>query len=109
VGSPAGLTTTGYDANQFDLTTDNGWDQPTDGGPNNGPVIFGTSGNVGAALTGGKNYDGGINLNTTGALTATLAEIKDGYDLLENTESIDIDFLLAGGGRSKARCTRIGK
>ena len=101
LGSPAGLTTTGYDANQFDLTTDNGWDQPTDGGPNNGPVIFGTSGNVGAALTGGKNYDGGINLNTTGALTATLDEIKDGYDLLENTESIDIDFLLAGGGRSR--------
>jgi hypothetical protein len=101
LGSPAGLTTTGYDANQFDLTTDNGWDQPTDGGPNNGPVIFGTSGNVGAALTGGKNYDGDINLNTTGALTATLDEIKDGYDLLENTESIDIDFLLAGGGRSR--------
>ena len=101
-GSPAGLTTTGYDANQFDLTTDNAWDQPTDGGPNNGPVIFGTSGNVGAALTGGKNYDGGINLNTAGALTSTLAEIKDGYDLFENTESIDIDFLLAGGGRSKA-------
>jgi hypothetical protein len=101
LGSPAGLTTTGYDANQFDLTTDNGWDQPTDGGPNNGPVIFGTSGNVGAALTGGKNYDGGINLNTAGALTATLDEIKDGYDLLENTESIDIDFLLAGGGRSR--------
>ena len=101
-GSPAGLTTTGYDANQFDLTTDNAWDQPTDGGLNNGPVIFGTSGNVGAALTGGKNYDGGINLNTAGALTSTLAEIKDGYDLFENTESIDIDFLLAGGGRSKA-------
>ena len=101
-GSPAGLTTTGYDANQFDLTTDNAWDQPTDAGPNNGPVIFGTSGNVGAALTGGKNYDGGINLNTAGALTSTLAEIKDGYDLFENTESIDIDFLLAGGGRSKA-------
>ena len=100
-GSPAGLTTTGYDANQFDLTTDNAWDQPTDGGPNNGPVIFGTSGNVGAALTGGKNYDGGINLNTAGALTSTLAEIKDGYDLFENTESIDIDFLLAGGGRSR--------
>jgi hypothetical protein len=101
LGSPAGLTTTGYDANQFDLTTDNAWDQPTDGGPNNGPVIFGTSGNVGAALTGGKNYDGGINLNTDGALTATLDEIKDGYDLFENTESIDIDFLLAGGGRSR--------
>jgi hypothetical protein len=101
-GSPTGLTTTGYDANQFDLTTDNAWDQPTDGGLNNGPVIFGASGNVGAALTGGKNYDGGINLNAAGALTADLGEIEDGYDLFENTESIDIDFLLAGGGRSKA-------
>jgi len=101
-GSPAGLTTTGYDANEFDLTTDNAWDQPTDGGSNNGPVIFGSSGNVGAALTGGKNYNGGTNLNTAGALTATLAKIKDGYDLFENTENIDIDFLLVGGGRSKA-------
>jgi len=95
-GSPAGLTTTGYDANQFDLTTDNAWDQPSEN------IIFGTSGNVGAALTGGKNYNGGTDVNVAGALTATLAEIKDGYDLFENTESIDVDFLLAGGGRSKA-------
>ena len=35
-GSPAGLTTTGYDANQFDLTTDNAWDQPAEN------IIFGT-------------------------------------------------------------------
>jgi hypothetical protein len=95
-GSPAGLTTTGYDANQFDLTTDNAWDQPAEN------IIFGTSGNVTATLNGGKNYDGGTDINASGALTSTLAEIKDGYDLFENTESIDIDFLLAGGGRSKA-------
>ena len=95
-GSPAGITTTGYDKDQFDNTTDNGWDQPAEN------IIFGTSGNVISTLAGGVNYNGQTGITTAGALTATLAEIKDGYDLFENTESIDIDFLLAGGGRSKA-------
>ena len=95
-GSPAGITTTGYDKDQFDKTTDNGWDQPAEN------IIFGTSGNVISTLAGGVNYNGQTGITTAGALTATLAEIKDGYDLFENTESIDIDFLLAGGGRSKA-------
>jgi hypothetical protein len=89
-GAPAGLTTTGYDANQFDLTTDNGWDQPAEG------IIFGAAGSNTYTLAGGLNYDGGTNLNTAGALTATLAELKDGYDLFENTEEIKVDFLLMG-------------
>jgi hypothetical protein len=89
-GAPAGLTTTGYDAGQFDLTTDNGWDQPAEG------IIFGAAGSNTYTLAGGLNYDGGTNLNTTGALTATLAELKDGYDLFENTEDIKVDFLLMG-------------
>jgi hypothetical protein len=95
-GSPAGITTTGYDKDQFDKTTDNAWDQPAEN------IIFGTSGSVTSTLAGGVNYNGQTGITTAGALTATLAEIKDGYDLFENTESIDIDFLLAGGGRSKA-------
>ena len=89
-GAPAGLTTTGYDAGQFDLTTDNGWDQPAEN------VIFGAAGSNTYTLSGGLNYDGGTNLNTAGALTATLAELKDGYDLFENTEEIKVDFLLMG-------------
>ena len=89
-GAPAGLTTTGYDAGQFDLTTDNGWDQPAEN------VIFGAAGSNTYTLAGGLNYDGGTNLNTAGALTATLAELKDGYDLFENTEEIKVDFLLMG-------------
>jgi hypothetical protein len=89
-GAPAGLTTTGYDAGQFDLTTDNGWDQPAEN------VIFGAAGSNTYTLSGGLNYDGGTNLNTAGALTATLAELKDGYDLFENTEDIKVDFLLMG-------------
>jgi hypothetical protein len=89
-GAPVGLTTTGYDAGQFDLTTDNGWDQAAEN------VIFGAAGSNTYTLAGGLNYDGGTNLDTDGALTATLAELKDGYDLFENTEKIKVDFLLMG-------------
>jgi hypothetical protein len=89
-GAPAGLTTTGYDPNQFDLRTDNGWDQPAEG------IIFGAAGSNTYTLAGGLNYNGQTGISTTGALTATLAELKDGYDLFENTEDIKVDFLLMG-------------
>ncbi len=89
-GAPAGLTTTGYDAGQFDLTTDNGWDQPAEN------VIFGAAGSNTYTLAGGLNYNGQTGIGTTGALTADLSELKDGYDLFENTEEIKVDFLLMG-------------
>ena len=89
-GAPTGLTTTGFDAGQFDLTTDNGWDQDAEN------VIFGSAGSNTYTLSGGLNYDGGTNLSNAGALTSTLAELKDGYDLFENTEDIKADFLLMG-------------
>ena len=89
-GAPTGLTTTGFDAGQFDLTTDNGWDQDAEN------VIFGSAGSNTYTLGGGLNYDGGTNLSNAGALTSTLAELKDGYDLFENTEDIKADFLLMG-------------
>jgi hypothetical protein len=98
-GAPAGLTTTGYDAGQFDLKTDNGWDQPAEG------IIFGAAGantytlgldNTGLPTKIGINYGGKTGIGSTGALTATLTELKDGYDLFENTEEIKVDFLLMG-------------
>jgi hypothetical protein len=89
-GAPAGLTTTGYDAGQFDLKTDNGWDQPAEG------IIFGAAGSNTYTLVGGLNYNGQTGISTAGALTADLGEIKDGYDLFENTEEIKVDFLLMG-------------
>ena len=89
-GAPSGLTTTGYDAGQFDLTTDNGWDQPAEN------IIFGTIGSQTYTLNGGVNYSGTTSLTTTGSLTATLGELKDGYDLFENTENFKVDFLLMG-------------
>ena len=96
-GAPAGLTTTGYDAGQFDLTTDNGWDQPAEN------VIFGAAGSNTYTLSGGLNYSGTSSLTSSGSLTATLAELKDGYDLFENTEEIKVDFLLMGSaGYAKA-------
>jgi hypothetical protein len=89
-GAPAGLTTTGYDPNQFDPTDDIGWDQPAEG------IIFGAAGANTYTLAGGLNYNGQTGIGTAGALTATLAELKDGYDLFENTEDIKVDFLLMG-------------
>ena len=98
-GAPAGLTTTGYDANQFDPTDDIGWDQPAEG------IIFGAAGsntytlgldNTGLPTKAGLNYGGKVGIASTGALTASLAELKDGYDLFENTEEIKVDFLLMG-------------
>jgi hypothetical protein len=89
-GAPVGLTTTGFDAGQFDQTTDNGWDQAAEN------VIFGAAGSNTYTLAGGLNYNGQTGIGTTGALTATLAELKDGYDLFENTEEIKVDFLLMG-------------
>ena len=95
-GAPTGLTTTGFDAGQFDLTTDNGWDQDAEN------VIFGSAGSNTYTLSGGLNYDGGSNISNTGALFSSLAELKDGYDLFENTEDIKADFLLMGSaGRAK--------
>ena len=94
--APVGITTVGFDAGQFDLTTDNGWDQPAEN------VIFGAAGSNTYTLGGGLNYDGDSVITSEGALTSTLAELRDGYDLFSNTESVEIDFLLMGSaGYSK--------
>ena len=88
--APVGLTTTGFDAGQFDLTTDNGWDQPAEN------IIFAAAGSNTYTLNGGLNYDGGTSLTSEGSLTSTLAELRDGYDLFSNTEKVKVDFLLMG-------------
>jgi hypothetical protein len=99
-GAPVGLTTVGFDAGQFDLTTDNGWDQAAEN------VIFGAAGSNTYSLSNGLNYGGKVGITSTGSLTATLAELEDGYDLFENTEDIKVDFLLmgsAGYGKTTAQ------
>ena len=61
-------------------------------------IIFGASGSNTYTLGGGLNYDGTANLATSGALTATLGEVSTGYELFENTENFEVDFLLMGSG-----------
>lgn len=98
-GAPAGIVTTGF-SSQFTPEADYGWDQTADGGT--GGVIFGATGSSTNTLDGGKNYDGGTNITTSGALTSSLAKLSSGYDLFESTENFQVDFLLMGSaGYSK--------
>jgi hypothetical protein len=88
-GAPAGIVTTGFSSG-FTPSTDVGWDQPADG------INFAATGSSTNALDGGKNYDGGTNIATSGALTSSLTKLSAGYDLFESTENFQVDFLLMG-------------
>ena len=87
--APAGIVTTAYSSG-FTLASDVGWDQDADG------VNFAASGSNTYTLGGGKNYDDGTDLTSSGALTSTLAKLSSGYALFENTDNYDVDFLLMG-------------
>jgi hypothetical protein len=96
---PAGIVTTGYSAD-FDLETDVNWDQDAEG------ITFAAKGNLNAELTTGTNYDLGTNVENSGALSASLSGLVGGYDLFENTENYEVDFLLMGSaayGKSDAQ------
>ena len=94
LGAPTGLVQTGADAGvgstSYVLEADGGWDQPAEG------VIFNGKGSETSVLEGGKNYSGEVGFSTTGSLTASLASLSDGYDLFQNTEDVNVDFLLMG-------------
>ena len=87
--APSGITSTGFSSG-FIPQSDFGWDQDAEG------IIFGGCGAQNLILSNGKNYNGHSEITTTGALTATLAELSDGYDLFENTDNFNVDFLLMG-------------
>ena len=87
--APAGITTSGY-SSSFTLESDTGWDQDASG------VTFGAAGSSTLTFAGGKNYDSGTDITASGALTSTLSKLASGYDLFENTENYDVDFLLMG-------------
>ena len=72
------------------IETDTDWNQPADN------IIFGAAGAQTYTLSGGKNYNGQSDLNATGAFTATVAQIAEGYDLFENPDDFQVDFLLMG-------------
>ena len=89
-GEPAGTVETGFTGNNFTKATDTSWNQDTQG------VTFNGVGIATYSLSGGKNYDGGTDINAAGSLTATLANITNGYALYENKEEYEVDFLLMG-------------
>jgi len=86
---PAGIVTTGYSSG-FTLETDVSWDQDAEG------ITFAATGNSNNTLGSGSNYDGGTNIESSGSLTGGLSGLVAGYDLLENTENYEVDFLLMG-------------
>ena len=88
---PSGVVATNFSSG-FTVATDIAWDQDAEG------ISYGGSGSNTYTLTGGVNYQGGTSLTATGALTATLGEISTGYELFENTENFDVDFILMGSG-----------
>ena len=85
----SGITTTAFVHGGFTKQTDVAWDQDAQG------ISFAGSGVLTKTLTGGENYNGAATL-TAGAMTASLGGITAGYDLFENKEEFDIDFLLMG-------------
>jgi len=74
------------------LDTDNGWDQLS----NSAGSGFGASGVFTASLTGGKNYGGKTDYTTSGALNSGIDDIITGLGLFENTEEVEVDFILMG-------------
>ena len=95
-GAPIGITTTnvvGVATNKFNAhSSDNGWDQDAQG------ISFAGIGATTLTLGGGKNYDGGTDYDAAGSASVPLSGLVSGYELFENTEEFDIDFLLMGSG-----------
>ena len=90
-GAPAGISTVGLNTS-FELNADSGWDQNAQG------ITFGQSGALNLTLNGGLNYGGKAGLTTTGSLAATVGDLSTGYEIFENTEEYEVDFLLMGSG-----------
>ena len=79
------------------LDADTGWDQNAEN------VVFAGVGNQGATLgigvstaCKGANYGGKTDYTTTGALNSGIDDIISGLTLFENTEDIEVDFILMG-------------
>ena len=83
-------TTTGVKSDGFTpITTGGGvWGQDAAG------VIFSGIGNVGYELGGGQNY----NASGGAQYKANLGDLSAGYDLFENEDEVDVDFLIMGPG-----------
>ena len=69
------------------ITGDGVWGQEAQG------TIFSGIGNVGYAFSGGVNYNA-----TGGQYKLNLGDVSNAYDLFENEDEVDVDFLIMGPG-----------
>ena len=89
-GAPAGITTTGFSNDKWDVFGDGGWDQDTEN------ITFSSVGNYVATLSGGLDYNGKTSITDEDALQLDVGALSEAYDYLRNPEEIDVDFLLQG-------------
>ena len=91
--SPVGVVTTSFEFNSGNgFVPENGgeWDQQTRN------VNFFSCGNLDLTLEGGLNYDGGTDIDATGALRVAVGDIASGYDNFESDDDLDVDFIIMG-------------
>ena len=62
------------------------------------PVSCPRPGNVTSTLANGKDYGGATGITTNAGLAVNVGDLATGYDLFENPDDYDIDFLLMGSG-----------
>ena len=95
-GQPTGVVTTGFAAGAggttFTLAGDGGWDQKAS------DTTFDAYGNETLTLSGGKDYGNTTGITTNAGLMVNVGDLATGYDLFENPDSYDIDYLLMGSG-----------
>jgi len=87
--TPDGVQTTGF-TTAYTLVTDDDWDQDSQG------ITFSGIGATTLTLTYGLNYNGQSGVGTTGAMGVSLSGLVAGYELFENTDQYQADFLLMG-------------
>tara|TARA_Y100001970_G_scaffold16544_1_gene18596 strand:- start:651 stop:2828 length:2178 start_codon:yes stop_codon:yes gene_type:complete len=93
LGGPAGITTSATSSAPGDtvvLDSDENWDQDASS------VNFGGSGAVKFTLQGGKTYGGHTDTVTDGSMSSGLDDILSGYNLFENKEETEVDFIIMG-------------
>jgi len=89
---PVGVVTTSFESggNGYVPETGGEWDQATRN------VNFYSCGNLAVTIEGGNNYDGGTDLDASGALRVDVGDIAAGYDNFESNDETDVDFLIMG-------------
>ncbi len=88
--SPAGITTTNYAAGTWTYASDNGWDQDAQ------DISFAGIGATTLTLGGGKNYGGTTDVTQDGSFTVTIGDLSTGYELFENPDEYEANFILMG-------------